>query len=64
MSIDCDFDYGESMMSVTVEDTGVGIPKEEQGKIFDEFFQGSTSVRGIGIAFTLSLCCASSRAAS
>lgn len=49
VSIDCDFDYGNSMMSVTVEDTGVGIPEEEQGKNFDEFFQGSASMRGIGI---------------
>lgn len=49
MSIDCDFDYGNSMMSVSVEDTGVGIPEEERVKIFDEFFQGSASMRGIGI---------------
>lgn len=49
VSIDCDFDYGKSIMNVTVEDTGVGIPEEEQGKIFDEFFQGSASMRGIGI---------------
>ncbi|CBN80469.1 Histidine kinase-like protein [Ectocarpus siliculosus] len=49
VSIDCGFDCNSSMLSVTVEDTGVGIPADEQGKIFDEFFQGSKSMRGIGI---------------
>ncbi|CAN0144097.1 unnamed protein product [Ectocarpus sp. 13 AM-2016] len=49
VSIDCGFDHENSMLSVTVEDTGVGIPADEQGKIFDEFFQGSASMRGIGI---------------
>ena len=49
VSIDCGFDCDSSMLSVTVEDTGVGIPPNEQDKIFDEFFQGTSSMRGIGI---------------
>lgn len=53
VSIDCDFDYGESILRVSVEDTGLGIPEEEQGGNFDVFFQGSTSMRGIGIGLNI-----------
>jgi CheY-like chemotaxis protein/PAS domain-containing protein len=49
VSVDCDFDFEKSTLNVTVEDTGVGIPEEEQAKIFEEFFQGKSSMRGIGI---------------
>jgi len=34
-------------ISWSVNDTGVGIPAEEQEKIFDQFFRGSPSYRGV-----------------
>lgn len=49
VSLDCDYDYDDSFLVVTIEDTGVGIPDDEKESIFNEFFQGSSSMRGIGI---------------
>jgi PAS domain S-box-containing protein len=52
---------GESSVSFSVKDTGVGIPKQEQASIFDKFYQvGSTTkgVRegtGLGLAITKQL---------
>jgi two-component system sensor histidine kinase BarA len=34
--------YGDDQLSLEVEDTGVGIPLEEQEKIFEKFRQGKT----------------------
>jgi signal transduction histidine kinase/DNA-binding LacI/PurR family transcriptional regulator/AraC-like DNA-binding protein len=40
---------GSEEILVSVSDTGLGIPQEEQGKIFDEFEQSErTAVRGYG----------------
>ena len=40
---------GSEEILVSVFDTGMGIPREEQGKIFDEFEQSErTAVRGYG----------------
>src|SRR5690606_28377373 len=39
---------------LTVEDTGPGIPAQEQERVFERFYQGSNSVlggTGIGLAF-------------
>jgi len=49
---------GTRTLAVTVSDTGVGIPKEEQGRIFEAFHQadGSASRRvdGTGLGLTIS----------
>lgn len=49
VSVDCDYDFESSLLKVTVEDSGVGIAEEEREQIFDEFYQGKSSMRGIGI---------------
>lgn len=49
VSLDCEYDYSQSMLRVTVEDTGVGIYEDEKHDIFNEFFQGKSSMRGIGV---------------
>lgn len=49
VSIDCDYNFEKSLLKVTVEDTGIGITEEEREHIFDEFYQGKQSMRGIGI---------------
>jgi len=49
-------DLGEQVQ-ISVRDTGIGIPLEEQGRIFDRFYQvdsGSTrSYRGTGLGLTI-----------
>ncbi len=45
------------MVTVAVEDSGLGIPDEEVGKVFDRFYRGSDeltrSTRGSGLGLTL-----------
>lgn len=47
---------GKSWVTLTVADTGLGIPKEEQGRLFERFFRGSASRQtttpgtGLGLA--------------
>jgi len=45
------------MVTVAVEDFGLGIPEEEIGKVFDRFYRGSDeltrSTRGSGLGLTL-----------
>jgi signal transduction histidine kinase len=39
---------------ITVQDNGIGIPEEEQEKIFDKFYTGSSSEhKGIGLGLTI-----------
>jgi signal transduction histidine kinase len=47
---------GESdgMVQVIVSDTGVGIPKENIGKIFDAFFTTKSKVSGVGLGLSVS----------
>lgn len=44
-------------VTVAVQDSGVGIPEEDRGKVFDRFYRGShdvtRSVRGSGLGLTL-----------
>jgi signal transduction histidine kinase len=46
---------GDDHISLSVRDNGVGIPKEELGKLFDRFFRGrsSTGIVGTGIGLHL-----------
>jgi len=45
---------GEQGVELSVEDTGCGIPEEEQGRIFDRFYQGSEGQdMGMGIGLSL-----------
>lgn len=43
----------DSKLSITVSDTGIGIPQEEQGKIFDRFYQSDNQHSGSGIGLSL-----------
>ncbi len=59
--IDCE--SGEEMLSISVEDDGIGIPKEQLGHIFEKFFKVATKEHqysnlggaGIGLALAKSL---------
>jgi signal transduction histidine kinase len=44
----------EGMVQVVVSDTGVGIPKENIGKIFDAFFTTKSKVSGVGLGLSVS----------
>lgn len=45
----------ESFVCVCIKDTGIGIPEEEQGKVFQRFYRGSnvTDKQGVGIGLYL-----------
>jgi signal transduction histidine kinase len=46
----------DGYVRIRVKDTGVGIPEEEQGRIFDPFYRGSTSRRfpqGMGLGLSI-----------
>ncbi|MEE9594179.1 MAG: ATP-binding protein, partial [Candidatus Hydrothermarchaeales archaeon] len=51
----------DSSVKICVADTGMGIPKEEVGKVFDKFYQADASIRrkypgtGLGLAITKGL---------
>ena len=42
---------GNGMLTITVEDRGMGIPKEDQQHLFERFFRGSNvmTVQGTGL---------------
>ena len=48
-------------VAITVADTGVGIPEDEQGQLFERFFRASTATRdaipgtGLGLAIVRSI---------
>lgn len=48
--------HGPDEIRITVRDTGIGIPADEQGRLFDEFFRASNAKRltasgtGLGLA--------------
>jgi len=57
IEIDCSFSGENKTLKLVVEDTGIGIDKEMQKRIFDSFFQGDTSLRkkyrGLGLGLTI-----------
>lgn len=58
VTVDSEYDRDNSNFTVTVNDTGAGIPKDEQHKIFYEFYRGSSCVEGIGIGlYTVKVLC-------
>jgi signal transduction histidine kinase/GGDEF domain-containing protein len=50
-----------SVLAITVKDSGIGIPKDQQGKVFEKFHQVDTSLHrstsgtGLGLAITKGL---------
>lgn len=39
----------DQQLSITVEDNGIGIPEDQQHKVFDMFFRSSATIEGSGI---------------
>lgn len=48
-------DVNASRVSITVEDQGIGIPKDEQGNLFDLFFRARnvTNIQGTGLGLNI-----------
>ena len=42
-------------MTIEVEDTGKGIPREEQDRVFERFYRGSTAHEADGFGLGLSI---------
>lgn len=42
----------ESRVEVSVEDTGIGVPEREQGKLFDAFFTSKQDGLGMGLSIS------------
>lgn len=56
IDIDNTLDYTHGAVKITVTDTGIGIAKDEQQKVFEQFYQttdGKKSEDGSGIGLTL-----------
>ena len=49
----CDIDEASGNVRFIVEDTGCGIPEEEQNKIFESFEKVDSFVQGIGLGLTI-----------
>ncbi len=56
-TIDVSAEHNENSVLVTISDTGIGIPKEEQDKIFDEFYRATNAKRterdGTGLGLSI-----------
>jgi signal transduction histidine kinase len=56
-TISASVESDESSMLVTISDTGIGIPKEEQDRIFDEFYRATNAKRaerdGTGLGLSI-----------
>ena len=55
--IDCHLEELEGEAVLTVSDTGIGIPEEEQGGLFEKFFRSSTAqnraIQGTGLGLSI-----------
>jgi len=60
-SVEIEAKREDSVMKLSVTDTGMGIPKKEVGKVFDKFYQTDASIKrkypgtGLGLAITKGL---------
>ena len=52
LRVESAFDPEKKTVTVTITDTGPGIPKEELDKIFDPFFTTKEAGTGLGLAIT------------
>lgn len=44
---------GDDRVTITVSDTGVGIPEKDMERVFDEFYSGSHAVEGAGLGLAI-----------
>jgi len=51
--LDTEYDFDSSIVTVLVQDDGVGIPDEIKERVFDEFVQGSNTMQGVGIGLAI-----------
>ena len=51
--LDTEYDFDTSIVTVLVEDNGIGIPEEIKETVFDEFVQGSNTMQGVGIGLAI-----------
>src|SRR5258708_13961705 len=49
------FPYTSPFRSISVSDTGVGLPKENEGHIFEAFFTTKSQGSGMGLAISRSI---------
>jgi signal transduction histidine kinase len=45
----------QSTVTIEVQDTGKGIPAEEQDRVFERFYRGSSTLEGEGFGLGLSI---------
>ena len=50
-----EIDFSEYKISIYVEDSGKGIPKEEQRMIFERFYKQDEFVQGTGLGLSISM---------
>ena len=53
ITIDVEYEPGDHMCEVRVQDQGQGIPAAMYAKVFEEFVQGDKTMQGAGIGLTL-----------
>ncbi len=55
VSVIADFTRNPDLLSLTIQDTGIGIPEDQQNKIFERFHQVSEAHKEVGTGIGLSL---------
>lgn len=54
IELHCEFAQGGKSIEISLSDTGRGINKEQQDKIFESFYKGDSFEQGIGLGLTVS----------